>query len=495
MNIMKYVIVGGGIGGLYAALTLIDTHKIKPDEIVVYEKSHRWGRRVYTLEKDGIKYESAAGRFSKDHKLLLQLIKRYNLTDKLIQLSNKKKNRQILNEKMMIPTNLEPYFNKLFSIQQNREILMGKSLFDVATEMFGIEIANLLKSAHGYDDDFKIVAAYDNLKLANSMNNDIYYVICGGLEQLIDNIVNELKSKGVKLQLSTKVIKWSNQDENHMIVTTTDFKGLERGIRCEKIILALDKWGLLQLKQLEPIYNLLDSVSIIPLTRIYAKFPIDTNTGLAWFHGIPKTTTNLPIRMFIPIDESNGFCMISYSDGYHASQWQNDFMVGDLDDNIMASIRKLFPEKNIPQPLWIHKLHWAHAVHGWKPLINTDLVYNQIQNPFHKNFICGEAYSRWQGWIEGALETAKEVSDKIILFDYKQKLFTMEQVLQSTNLTIINNRVYDLTIMDWLNKHPGGPIIKKAIGVDSTHMYKYIAHPAYVTNILEDLYVGELIEK
>ena len=86
---MKYVIVGGGISGLYTALILVDIHKINPSEIIVVEKSHRWGRRVHTLEKDGIKYECAASRFTKNHKLLFELIQRYNLTDKLIQLSNK----------------------------------------------------------------------------------------------------------------------------------------------------------------------------------------------------------------------------------------------------------------------------------------------------------------------------------------------------------------------------------------------------------------------
>jgi protoporphyrinogen oxidase len=493
---MKYVIVGGGIGGLYAALTLVDIHKIKPSDIIVFEKSYRWGRRVHTLERDGIIYECAAGRFSKDHKLLFELIGRYNLTDKLIQSSNKTQNRQILNEKIMIPTNLEPYFEKLYSINHNRDILMGKSLFDVATEMFGIEIATLLKSAHGYDDGFKTVGAYDSLKIASLMNNDIYYVMNGGLEQIIEHMVLELQTMGVKLELHTKCIGWSNDDNGDTIVSITDFKGLDRNIRCEKIILALDKWSLQQLKELEPIYNLLDSVSIIPLTRIYARFPVDTDTGFAWFHGIPKTTTNLPLRMFIPIDETNGFCMISYSDGYHASQWQIDFMMGDLENNVMKYIRQLFPEKTIPDALWIEKLHWANAVHGWKPLINSDLVYNQIQNPFHNVFICGEAFSRWHGWIEGALETAKEISSKIILSkNNKTRLFLMEEITHSKNLTIIENRVYDLSRMDWLNKHPGGSIIKKAVGVDSTHMFKYIGHPGYVMNILEDLYVGDLIVK
>ena len=127
---MKYVIVGGGIAGLFTALTLVDLHKIIPSDIIVFEKSYRWGRRVHTLEKDRIKYECAAGRFSKEHKLLFKLIHRYNLTDKLIQLSNITQNRQILNEKVMIPTNLEPYFQKLYSIQ-----LIDSMLHDYQRDM------------------------------------------------------------------------------------------------------------------------------------------------------------------------------------------------------------------------------------------------------------------------------------------------------------------------------------------------------------------------
>ena len=251
----------------------------------------------------------------------------------------------------------------------------------------------------------------------------------------------------------------------------------------------------MEFSELEPIRNLIDSVDIVPLTRIYARFPIDDQTGFAWFHGIPKTTTNLPIRMFIPIDEKNGMCLISYSDGYHASQWQNDFIMNKLDDIIMNYIRQMFPEKQIPEPDWIQKLHWANGCHSWLPLVNTDVIYHQIQNPFRNIYICGETFSRWQGWIEGALETAYEVCQKIVKpVINDKKLYNINDISTSDNLTIINGRVYDLSKMDWINTHPGGNIIKKAIGNDGTHMFEYISHPAYVMNILEDLYVGDLIQ-
>lgn len=491
---MRYVIIGGGIGGLYAALQLIEQHNIPPKDIGIFEKSYRWGRRVHTLERDGITYECGAGRFSKNHTLLMSLIRRYSLLKKMVPLPRKIQDIQVLNERLMIPTNVDHYFKKLLSIEPKLDDILGKTLFEIATEMFGIEIASLLKSAHGFDEDFKTAGAYDALALLRPMYLDTFYVLTGGLEQIITNMVNDLVKYGVQLALNTKCVGWSKDDGGSFDITTTDLSGDFKTHKTEKLILALDKWGLLEFQELAPIHNVLNSVAIVPLTRIYAQFPVDKETGFAWFHGIPKTTTNLPIRIFIPIDEGNGMCMISYSDGYYASQWQQDFIFGDLDATIMKYIRQLFPNREIPEPQWIQKLHWANGVHNWLPMVNSSLIYDQIQNPFHNIYICGEAYSRWQGWIEGALETAQEVCNTSVVSptNKRQREITLTHVKKSKHLTVIHGRVYDLTKLDWIHRHPGGDIIKKALGKDATHMFDYIAHPAYVMNILEDMYVGDL---
>jgi hypothetical protein len=411
----------------------------------------------------------------------------------MIEIFKKTQDRQILNGRMMIPTNLEPYFDKFFSMKPDKSTLIGKTLFDVATEMFGLEIASLMTSVYGFDEEFKLSGAYDALKLCGLTYNGTFYKMNGGLEQIITKIVNELTEKGVDLRLNTKCTKWKNIGVNGFDATITDFNGTDTFIQCDNIILAIDKWGLMEFSELEPIQNLINSVDGVPLTRIYARFPIDEKTGFSWFHGILKTTTNLPIRMFIPIDEKNGLCLISYCDGYYASQWQHDSIIGELDKNIMKYIRQMFPEKQVPEPTWIEKIHWANGCHSWLPLVNSDIIYNQIQNPFRNIFICGETFSHWQGWIEGALETAFDVYQKIITpVINDKKLYSINDISISESLTIINGRVYDLSKMDWINKHPGGDIIKKAIGNDSTHMFEYISHPAYVMNILEDLYVGDL---
>jgi hypothetical protein len=492
---MKYVIIGGGIAGLYTGLLLSETSVISPSNIIILEKSNRWGRRIHTLERDNIKYESGACRFIKEHKLLMSLIMRYKLDNKLVKLSKKTQDRQILNDTMMIPINLDEPYDKLMSLNLNRDDFFGKSIFDVCTEMFGIEIATLLKSSHGYDDDFLLTNAYDGLHLLQSQYKKDFYIMTDGLEQIVTKIVKELTDKGVQLRLDNKCVGWDNLENEEFKVYTTDFKGDNYEIVCNQIILATDKWGLCKFKELYSIDNLIDSVNSVPLTKIYARFPIDENTGLAWFHGIPKTTTNLPIRIFIPVDEKNGLCTISYTDGHFAREWQRDFITDNFYSKIMKYTRQLFPERKIPEPIWMQKLHWANGFHTWSPFVNSELIYDRIQHPFKNIYICGESFSNNQGWIEGALETAYAVYNKIInLSSEKIKKYTMSDVSISSSLTIIDNRVYDLSKMNWLEKHPGGDIIKKAIGIDSTHMFIYISHPAYANSILNDLYIGDLIK-
>jgi len=491
---LQYVIVGGGIAGLYAALQLIEQHTIPPHEITILEKGYRWGKRVQTMERDGLFYEAGAGRFSKNHKLLMSLIQRYKLTSKMVALPKKIQDIQVLNERLMIPTNLDTYFKHLVSLKPKLEDVLGKTLFDMASELFGMEIATLLKSRHGFDEDFKTAGAYDALELLRPMYRDTYYVLMEGLEQIIQHLVADLTQYGVHLVLHAKCTGWRSKEGDLYTVTTTNFDAVSQNYETQKIILALDKWGLLELEPLKPIHNLLNSVAIVPLTRIYARFPTDPNTGLAWFHGIPKTTTNLPIRMFIPIDEKTGVCMISYSDGYYAVQWQHATIAAEMQGLVMQYVRQLFPTRTIPEPQWIETSHWAHGVHNWLPLVDSKAIYDQIQNPFENVYICGEAYSRWQGWIEGALETAHQATSKSASKIKPKLKLTLTQVKnnKNTNLTVIHGRIYDLSKMDWIQRHPGGDVIKKAIGIDATHMFEYISHPAYVMQILEDMYVGDL---
>ena len=162
-----------------------------------------------------------------------------------------------------------------------------------------------------------------------------------------------------------------------------------------------------------------------------------------------------------------------------------------------------------------------------------------------KNFyICGENYSNYQAWCEGALETSDSVlelierdinknnnfikkvnnnhsikknrkyNNKIINVNKTKKnkriLFggvdkKLKKSLKGYKLSevekhnkendawiIIDKKVYNIT--DWIPNHPGGKVIINGIGKDATQMFNNIGHPDYVKNkILPNYLIGKLI--
>jgi monoamine oxidase len=71
---------------------------------------------------------------------------------------------------------------------------------------------------------------------------------------------------------------------------------------------------------------------------------------------------------------------------------------------------------DIPEPVAACYQDWTvapygGAVHHWQVGVESDDAMAAVLKPIPDLdlFVCGEAYSRHQGWVEGALETAEAV--------------------------------------------------------------------------------------
>jgi len=65
----------------------------------------------------------------------------------------------------------------------------------------------------------------------------------------------------------------------------------------------------------------------------------------------------------------------------------------------------------------IKDFYWPIGTHYYDPLNKTqfktrDQFLKQAQNPEKGMLVVGEAVSRYQGWVEGALESVKAVLNK-----------------------------------------------------------------------------------
>jgi len=86
-----------------------------------------------------------------------------------------------------------------------------------------------------------------------------------------------------------------------------------------------------------------------------------------------------------------------------------------LNAEIHAELRRLFPDKQIPPPIHFRAYLWTEGGHAWLPNVNSDKVAREVLNPMPNMYVCGEAFSLKQAWIEGALETTTDVKKLILL--------------------------------------------------------------------------------
>lgn len=458
---MKYdiIIVGGGISGLYAAYNLCKNKKI-----LLIERSSELGGRIKTDTIQDFPIELGAARFSNKHKNLLSLLKKFKFNDKFYELP-KDINYYYKNKKLNYDINKK--FKKLNSSKKNK--LNELNLLQYSQMILGEEEAEKLQKMFGYDSEFLNLNASAALEMfKQDLFKDVkYYVLNGGLKQLIKSLEDHLINNNVTIKKETNITEITD----NLIIDSDNHK-----YSYHNLILAIPKVDLELFCKFKD-YDLLNSVTEIPLIRIYAKYPKDKNNKV-WFHDLKRTITDNFIRHIIPIDYENGIIMISYSDGNLAQMWNNLYLLGEkeLTKKIKKEIKKLL-NINIPDPLEYNVYYWKEGVHMWKPHFDMKKSNKQIMKPFpNKNiYICNEAFSKHQCWIEGSLTMVKDLIKLIKNKKTKKKqvggrkvkktikkslpTYKIDSVLKHNNWIIFDHSnkkfIYQIS-SSWFKNHPGG---------------------------------------
>jgi hypothetical protein len=85
-NVFDYIILGGGIAGLYSAYSILK--KNKKANILILEKHANVGGRVFTFKNKHMTVEAGAGRFHSEQPLILGLLKELDLEKHIIEINN-----------------------------------------------------------------------------------------------------------------------------------------------------------------------------------------------------------------------------------------------------------------------------------------------------------------------------------------------------------------------------------------------------------------------
>lgn len=397
--VYRVVVLGGGIAGLYAAYQTIlqDPHA----RVTVLEKANYWGGRIRTVRYDGVVMDAGAGRFNENHKQLLQLLQDlgFDKSTDFFPLGTKK---QYVKDGKPVSFNTTQHIQKLIEIGKTKDPnhLKNTTLKMFMQEVFQVSLVDEIIYSFGYNTEFDLMNAYDALQVFQTdfMDSIQYYALKGGLDRLVKRLVERLRSSGrCKLLLHQDV----THIDRHWITTA---KG--RKFNCDIAFVCLTKSAVQHIQGFATntaLTSTMKSLGKGELLRVFARFPMGAQ-GRVWFHDVPRSTTNNMVRYVIPINADKGLVMAAYTDGSYAREWMT-LSKTMLPSTIMTHLRTVYPEKQIPDPLWVRSFYWDEGTHCWLP---GSKKYKNTKSTLEKYgyLVCGEMVSDHnQAWIEGALDS------------------------------------------------------------------------------------------
>jgi monoamine oxidase len=413
MTACDCIIVGAGISGIYAGLTL---QKKYPNwKITILEKYKGLGGRTYTYSPPdflNIHWEMGAGRISSAHTMIKSLIRKYNLTliplssELSYKLNSKSPIEDNKFEKMIVPMFIQP----LLSLPD--EDKAKYTVYQLIQKIYGPSVAKELSSEFSYWAEMNLLRA--DIALESFTEGEMsfkngFFVIKEGFSELISRMVASFKKAGGTILPRHTLEGVENIDGLTVLSVKTDTDHVELKTKC--CVLALHCDALRKIQGVRKIPQL-RYVKSAPLFRIYAIF-----SSPVWFQDLPRLVTAERPRYIIPVGKN--VIMISYTDGDDTNDYAKVYnSEGDkaLQKIVMSDIRKLFPEMNIPDPIFFKGHYWDTGASYWVPgtYIPEEESVKVCNGLLPNVYVCGESFSMKQAWVEGALEHT-EMCMKILM--------------------------------------------------------------------------------
>ena len=263
------VIIGGGISGLYCGYNLIKKHKI-----LILERDDRLGGRINTIYNNKFKIESGAGRFTMYNKRLIKLLKELNI----LNIGKNNSNKDIIsNKNCTFKNQINAMINKLSILDKNT--LQKNNLKTLIIDNFSISFYTCLLEIYEKNTLFTDINAYDSLRYlkGNYNENRQFYSHKNGLSSIINKLEELFIKNGGTILRNHELI---NFDESNNIFTLF-INGKVKVIETKNLIITAGKKALSNYSYLKPFNDLINSINLTPLYRIYMKYPV--KNGKVWF--------------------------------------------------------------------------------------------------------------------------------------------------------------------------------------------------------------------
>lgn len=370
---MNIAIIGSGISGLYCAYKL----KQLGYNVDIYEQNRYIGGRVKVINFDDIDVVAGAGIGRKRKDKLL-----FNLCKELGVATHEYKTR--------FSYTFEPY--DIIAITEKLKEYIPRfdrskyTFSQFAKQILGNDDYNhLVKSINGSD--------FEKADIVDTLYDYGFDDCVGGYKafsikwkEMLESFSKIFKND---IHLNTQIEKIDFIDDNKIKIKNKLYN---------KVIFAIPS------KNIKNILNLqiYDDIKCQSFTRLYVKLdePIKDYSGFI--------VTEKPFQKIIEMNREKCIYMISYSDNKIADSWYKN---KNRVETVEKGIKKIFNQDVKVKKIKL--IYWKCGTHYFKPLKNkykNRKEFLKIAQKPYKNIYCvGEAFSRNQGWCEGALESVENI--------------------------------------------------------------------------------------
>jgi len=425
------VIIGGGIAGVY---TMYNLKKKYPNlKVLLLEKENRFGGRVYSFHKklnnENYTMDLGAGRIGYHHNLMVDLIKQLKLEKSMFDITNTEnyieydpKTKTSINKsslKKQLGLLLSKLFHNLKVKTISKTYLEKFYLNELLQKLFSKTTLKNIENSFEYKNKLHYFNSNDaiNYFIHDYTPQSKFFIMKNGMSSIIYKmlaIISQNKNYKFYKDCCVNNISYNLEDNNYIINYTRISSQNNIEIQAKYVICALPRCDLIKFNILNNYKKQLNTINEISKVRIFEIY--DTNKNDVWFKTISKTTCNTQLQFIIPINPTNGLIMSSYNENLstHKNYWYELYKTSEtlLKKKLREKLEVIF-NKTIPESKYIKLHYWKSGVACWKKNVDSTFVSQQILNLMPNFYICGENYSQYQAWCEGALITSLQVLKKL----------------------------------------------------------------------------------
>jgi len=293
------------------------------------------------------------------------------------------------------------------------------------------EEVDMFFSYSGYDifSDNEVSAAVyykDGELYGAKLSGDQCYVK-QGYQEVVKRMAEKVKNKvTIVYESEVKSVKVLGKDNGYLVSHVSN--GEENtNIKASHVIFALPHDSIVKLLPnvdgfaTERRNIIRQSVKTIPLFKCFLEFD-DSNQGTGqWWQQAGlicgKSTTDLEARQIHYYDTED---ILVYCSGNFADFWNVRF-----ENNAVAAAKLTFQQVQkvhenikieIPEPIWdktVYK-YWINGSHKWLKGVNVNSTIPMICfSNDSDHYVCGDAFSSYQGWVAGCIETSDICLEKL----------------------------------------------------------------------------------